>query len=42
MNTTNQVEIVEDKVAVAERQYIELNLADLDLIGGGSLIETFF
>lgn len=41
MNTTNQVEIVEEKLAETDRQEIELNLSDLDLVGGGNTIETF-
>ena len=41
MNTTNQVEIVEEQLTEAERQDIELNLSDLDLVGGGNICETF-
>lgn len=41
MNTANQVEIVEEQVTEAERQDIELNLSDLDLVGGGNTIATF-
>lgn len=41
MNTTNQVEVAEEQVAETERQGIELNLSDLDLVGGGNTIETF-
>ncbi len=36
MNTTNQVEIVEEQFTETERQDIELNLSDLDLVGGGT------
>ena len=42
MSTTNQVEIVEEQVREAEQQDIELNLSDLDLVGGGNAIELFF
>ena len=41
MNTTNQVEIVEEQFAEAERQDFELSLSDLDLVGGGNVIQTF-
>ena len=35
MNSTDQVEITEELITEAERQGIELNLSDLDLVGGG-------
>jgi hypothetical protein len=42
MNGTNQVEVVvEEQVLEAERQDIELNLSDLDLVGGGSTGQIF-
>lgn len=41
MNTTNQVEIVEEQFSETERQDIELNLSDLDLVGGGNAIQVF-
>ena len=41
MNTANQVELVEEQITEAERQDIELNLSDLDLVGGGNTIATF-
>lgn len=41
MNTTNQVEIVEEQFAETARQDIELTLSDLDLVGGGNVIQTF-
>lgn len=41
MNTANQVEIVEEHVTEAEHQDFELNLSDLDLVGGGNAIVTF-
>ena len=41
MNATNQVELVEEQVTEAERQDIELNLSDLDLVGGGNACNTF-
>ena len=41
MNTTNQVEIVEERFSETERQDIELNLSDLDLVGGGNAIQVF-
>ena len=33
MNTTNQVEMLKSKFTETERQDIELNLSDLDLVG---------
>ena len=42
MNATNQVELVEEQIAEAERQDIELSLSDLDLVGGGSPSQLFF
>ncbi len=42
MNTTDQVEVVEEQVSETKRQDIELNLSDLDLVGGGNAIELFF
>ena len=41
MNTTNQVEIVEEQISETERQDIELNLSDLDLVGGGNATAVF-
>ena len=41
MNTTNQVEIVEEQFTETVRQDIELSLSDLDLVGGGNVIQTF-
>jgi hypothetical protein len=41
MNATNQVEVVEEQVTETEQQDIELNLADLDLVGGGNACNTF-
>ncbi len=41
MNTTNQVEVVEEEIGEVARQDIELNLSDLDLVGGGSTGEIF-
>jgi len=41
MNTANQVELVEEQITEAERHDIELNLSDLDLVGGGNTIATF-
>ena len=41
MNTTNQVEIVEEQFSETERQDIELNLSYLDLVGGGNAIQVF-
>ncbi len=41
MNATDQVEIVEEQITEVERQDIELNLSDLDLIGGGNAGVTF-
>jgi hypothetical protein len=42
MNTTNPVEVVEEQITEAVRQDIELNLSDLDLVGGGNPGATFF
>ncbi len=42
MNATNQVELVEEQITEAERQDIELNLSDMDLVGGGNAGNTFF
>ena len=41
MNTTNQFEVVEEQLTEAARQEIELNLSDLDLVGGGNICQTF-
>ena len=41
MNTTDQVDVVEEQITEATHQEIELNLSDLDLVGGGSLGHTF-
>ncbi|HVE90248.1 MAG TPA: hypothetical protein VNA44_11180 [Burkholderiaceae bacterium] len=41
MNTSNQVEIVEDQINETERQDIVLNLSDLDLVGGGNATAVF-
>ncbi len=41
MSPTDQVDVVEDEITETERQDIELNLSDLDLVGGGSLGHTF-
>ncbi len=41
MNTTDQVEFVEEQTTEADRQDIVLNLSDLDLVGGGSSSEIF-
>ena len=41
MDTTNQVEIVEEQFTETERQDIELNLSDLDLVGGGNATAFF-
>ena len=41
MNTTNQVEIVEEQISETKRQDIELNLSDLDLVGGGNATAVF-
>ncbi len=37
MNTADQVEVVEEEATTVERQDIELNLSDLDLVAGGSI-----
>jgi hypothetical protein len=41
MNATYQVEVVEEQITESERQDIELNLSDLDLVGGGNAGNTF-
>ena len=41
MNPTDQVEVVEDQSTETEQQGIELRLSDLDLVGGGTIGQTF-
>jgi len=41
MNATDQVEIVEEQITEAAREQIELNLSDLDLVGGGNASVLF-
>lgn len=42
MNPLDQIEVIEEQVTDVEQQQIELRLADLDLVGGGSAGMTFF
>lgn len=41
MNAADQVEVIEEKVADADQNDIALSLADLDLVGGGSIGQVF-
>lgn len=37
MNTTDQVEVVDEETTAVVQPGIELNLSDLDLVAGGSI-----
>lgn len=41
MNATDPVEVVEEQITETERQDTELNLSDLDLVGGGNATAVF-
>ena len=41
MNATNQIDLVEEQFTETEQQDIELNLSDMDLVGGGNAGNTF-
>ncbi|MEP6609215.1 MAG: hypothetical protein ABJA83_11115 [Burkholderiaceae bacterium] len=41
MNTTTEITIVEEQLVVDQTVEIELSLHDLDIVGGGSVIDIF-
>ena len=41
MKAMNQIDVVEEQFTETEQQDIELNLADMDLVGGGNAGNTF-